>query len=229
MTPSMSREVSRLDRCGAGVCAALVVGQVFFLAHLLQLSLGESALLALLAGLPIALACYGLLLHASDKRWVRMSVVMFAAGGFGMLFGYRVDSGPLGLYGLLEVCRSWSADPFWPSPEQLWLKIGLMPWACVGMLVGGNVGMVTFDLLHRRRTRSVARAIGLYGVCNLGMLLGMAMTEHAVTFLTTGLSQITAGTLMMAAMLVGMTSGMGAALALAARLPGVGGVIGRET
>lgn len=229
MTPSMSRDVLRLDRGGAGICGALVVGQVLFLAYLLRLSMTESALLALLAGLPVALGCYGLLLYANDRRWVRILVVMFAVGGFGMLLGCMVDSGPLGLYGLLDICRSWSTDLIWPSPAQLWLKVSLMPWACVGMLVGGNVGIAAFDALHHRRAQSAVRVVGLYGTCNVGMLLGMVMTEHAVTRLAIGLGQTTAGTLMMTAMLVGMISGMGAALALLARLSRIGTAFSRVT
>lgn len=226
MTPSASSDVLSRDRRGAGVFGALVIGQVFFLVYLLQLNAVESLLFTLLAGLPLVLACYSLLAHAGDKRWVHLPVAMFAAGGFGMLLGCLVDFGPLGLYGLLEICRSWSANALWPSVAQLWRMIGLMPWACFGMAAAGTAGMMLFDALHRRRAESVGHRIGFYGVCNAGMLLGMAITEHVVARLTAGLGQAAAGALMVAAMLAGMTLGMSALLMLMTRIPRIGRAFG---
>jgi len=221
------RETLRPDRCEAGICGALVIGQALFLAYLLRLSVIESMLFALLVGLPVALACYGLLARSNDRCRMDLLVVMFATGGFGMLLGCVADFGPLRLYGLLGICRSLSNDVYWPGPTQLWLMIRLMPWACVGMLAGGILGMAAFDALRHRQAKPAARRIGQYVVCNVGMLLGMVICEHVVTRITTGLSQGVAGALTVAGMLVGMTLGMSAMLALAARASMVGRVVGR--
>lgn len=218
MTPSTRRDVLRLDRGGAGVISVLVIGQALLLTYLLWLNAAESLLFILLMGLPIALACYVLLTHAGDKRQVYLPVVMFAAGGFGMLLGCLADFGPLGLYSLLGMCQSWSSSSFWPSTSQLWLMIALMPWACFGMLAVGTAGMMLFDALHHRRAQSIGHRIGFYGVCNAGMFLGMVITEHVTTRLATGLGQAAAGALMVAAMLLGMTLGMSALLAVASRI-----------
>lgn len=98
----------------------------------------------------------------------------------------------------------------------------LMPWACIGMLAGGTAGMALFDALDRRRAQSLSHRIGIYGVCNAGMLLGMAIAEHMVTRLALGLEQEVAGALTVVAMLAGMTAGMSMLLSLAARIPGIG-------
>lgn len=224
--PSALRESWRINHCRAGVVGALVIGQIFFLAHLWQLSVTNSTLFALGAGLPIAVVCYGLLARPGNKRCVQSLVVMFAAGGFGMLLGCVVDFGPLGLYGLLGLCRSWASSAFWPSPAELWLMTNLMPWACFGMVAGGNAGMVLFDALDRRRAQSVGHRIGFYAVCNVGMLLGMVMAEHAVTRLTFGLEQEVAVALTVGAMLVGMTAGMSVLLSLVTRIPTIGRAFG---
>jgi len=224
--PSTLRETWRIDRCRAGIVGALVIAQIFLLAHLWQLNVTNSTLFALGAGLPTAVACYFLLARPGNKRGVQSLVVMFAAGGFGMLLGCVVDFGPLGLYGLLGVCRSWASSAWWPSPEELWRMTNLMPWACFGMVAGGNAGMVLFDALDRHRIQPVGHRIGFYGVCNVGMLLGMMMGEHAVTRLAFGLEQEAAAALMVGAMLVGMTAGMSVLLSLATRIPTVGRAFG---
>lgn len=223
--PSAWREARRLDQGRAGFAGALVMGQMIFLAHLLQLSVAESLLFVAGAGLPLAVACYGLLARSANKSWVPSLLVMFAAGGFGMLLGFMVDFGPLGLYGLLGLCRSWESSAWWPGPAELWRMTTLMPWACIGMLAGGNAGMALFDAFDRRHARPIGLRIGVYGLCNAGMLLGMAVAEHVVTRLALGLEQELAGVLTVVAMLAGMAAGMSALLSLAARLPGIGRAI----
>ena len=222
MMPSALRETWRIDHCRAGVVGALVIGQIFFLVYLWQLNVAKSMLFALGAGLPVAVACYGLLARPGNKRCVQSLAVMFAAGGFGMLLGCVVDFGPLGLYGLLGLCRSWASSALWPGPADLWLMTNRMPWACFGMLAGGNAGMALFDALDRRRAQSVGHRIGFYGVCNAGMLLGMVIAEHAVTRLALDLDQEVAAALTVVAMLAGMAMGMSTLLSLAMRLPAIG-------
>lgn len=226
MMPSALREARRVDYGRAGVIGALVIGQIFLLAYLLRLSVAQAMLLALGAGLPVTMLCYRLLARAGNKRCLRSLVVMFAAGGFGMLLGCIVDFGPLGLYELLGLCRSWASAEFWPGTTELWLMISLMPWACFGMLAFGNAGMMLFDALDHHRARSVTHLIGFYGVCNTGMLLGMMIAEHVVTRFSLGLGQEVAGALTVVAMLAGMTAGMTALLSLAARIPTFGRAFG---
>lgn len=226
MTPSMLREMSATDRCTVGVVGTLAVGQTLLLANLLQLSFAESAVLVAFAGTPAALACCVLLARANDRRWMPRLVVMFAAGGFGMLLGCTVDFGPLGLYALLGICRSWSSDTFLPSPARVWLMFTLTPWACVGMLAFGTAGMALLDARQRRRVLTGGGLTGFYCICGVGMLLGMAIAEHVATGLAIRLGPIAAGAVMVVAMLAGMLAGMGALMALATRAPKIGRVLG---
>lgn len=222
MTLSAWCDARRLDQARAGLVGALVMGQMIILALLWQLSLADSLLFVAGAGLPIAMACYRLLARPASRSRVQSALVMFAAGGFGMLLGFIVDFGPLGLYGLLGLCRSWESSAWWPSPAELWRMTTLMPWACIGMLAGGNAGMALFRAPERRRTRPIAFRIGVCAFCSAGMLLGMAVAEHVATRVALGLEQDVAGALTMVAMLAGMAAGMSAPLSLAARIPRIG-------
>ncbi len=200
-------------RARPGLCGALVAAQCVLLAYLLQMSPGVSASLVLGVGIPLAIACYALLALGARRGNIELSILMFAAGGFGLLLGCVADFGSLGLYGLLGMCRSWPTEGAWPTPEQLWTKLNLMPWAWVGMVVGSNASMA-LGLLHRR-AKSAGSAAALYGICNAGMLLGMVAAELLVTRLTPGLGQTAAGVVTVAAMMAGMVAGANALLALA--------------
>jgi hypothetical protein len=79
-----------------------------------------------------------------------------------------------------------------------------------------------FDAQYRRHVHSIGSLIGLYGVGNAGMLLGMLITEDVVTRFTIDLGQVLAGSLMVVAMLLGMTLGMSALLAVASRISRIG-------
>src|SRR5581483_9491468 len=86
----------------------------------------------------------------------------------------------LGLYGMLGMCRSWSAGGIWPTPEQLWAKVNVMPWASLGMMVGGNVG-VALDL------DPIAAGVAMVAAMLLGMILGMnalLAAARALSFLS---------------------------------------------
>lgn len=195
------------------VCGALVAAQCVLLVYLLPLSPGVSVSVAFAVGVPLAIACYALLTRSAPRGNIELSVLMFAAGGFGLLLGCVADFGSPGLYGLLGMCRSWPITGAWPTPEQLWAKMNLMPWAWFGMVVGSNASMA-LGLLHRR-AKSAGSAVALYGICNAGMLLGMVAAELLVTRLTPGLGQTAAGVATVAAMLAGMVAGANALLALA--------------
>ena len=71
-------------------------------------------------------------------------------------------------------------------------------------------------------THSIGSLIGLYGVGNAGMLLGMLITEDVVTRFTIDLGQVLAGSLMVVAMLLGMTLGMSALVAVTSRISRIG-------
>ncbi|MEJ2347241.1 MAG: hypothetical protein P8090_17950, partial [Gammaproteobacteria bacterium] len=101
----------------AVAAAALVWLQVAMLGYLLYLGLLGAALMALVVGTPAALASRWLLLRARG-RCLRMSVMMLAAGGFGMLAGCIADLGQVGLYGMLALCRG--AAPSWFDARQWW-------------------------------------------------------------------------------------------------------------
>lgn len=198
------------------ICGALAGAQCLLLAYLLHLSVHASAGVALLAGLPLAFLCHELLARRGDRRSVQLTVVMFAAGGFGLMLGCIADFGSLGLYGMLGMCRSWSAGGIWPTPEQLWAKVNVMPWASLGMMVGGNVG-VALGVVHPR-ARPVGGAFETYVLCNLGMLVGMVTAEQLATRLALDFDPTAAGVAMVAAMLLGMILGMNALLAAARAL-----------
>jgi hypothetical protein len=209
---AVSTERVSANRRRPGICGALVAAQFVLLVYLLQLSPGAVAGLALVVGVPLAFGCY-VLARGAYRGDLQLSVLMFAAGGCGLLAGCMADFGSLGVYGLLGMCRSSSLAGAWPTPEHLWAKMNLMPWAWLGMALGSNAAMA-LGLLHRRAA-SACGAAALYGVCNVGMLLGMVAAELLVTRLTLGLSQTVAGVAMIAAMLAGMVLGTNALLALA--------------
>lgn len=213
MSTAISTERMSARRGRPGLCGALVAAQCVLLLYLLPLSPGVSISFAFAVGVPLAIACYALLLRSAPRGNIELSVLMFAAGGFGLLLGCVADFGSLGLYGLLGMCRSWSIAGAWPTLEQLWAKVGLMPWAWCGMVVASNMAMA-FGLLHRR-AKSAGSALALYAICNVGMLLGMVAAELLVTRLTPGLGQTAAGVATVAAMLAGMVAGANALLALA--------------
>lgn len=192
-----------------GICGALVVGQSVLLAYLLHLDTYVGGVVVL-AGFALAAGCHGLLARLGDHRSVQLTVIMSAAGGLGLLLGFVADFGALGLYGWLELCRS--AAGVWPAPEQWWGKMSLMPWAWIGMAVGSNAGMA-LDIW--RRGVSAGRAIETFGLCNAGMLFGMAVAEQAAARLTLGLEQTAAALVMVVAMLAGMALGMNAMLTAA--------------
>jgi hypothetical protein len=190
--------------------AALVWLQVTMLGYLLYLGTIVTVLLALAVGSPAALASHRLMLRARN-HCLRMSVMMLAAGGFGMLAGCIADLGQVGLFGMLALCRG--AAPSWFDPRQWWTVMTLTPWAYFGMLAGGTAGMAWLDAAEVRRV-SILRRVALYGFCDLGMVTGMLLVEHWVARLSADVAPTVGGVLMVASMLVGMGAGMAAAYQL---------------
>lgn len=201
-----------LQRTEAGICCTLVVAQSGLLAYLLHFNAPGLAGMVIFAGLPLAWACYALLTRCANRADVQRGVLMVAAGGFGLLLGCTADFGALGFYGLIGVCRSWASGSG-AIPERLWDQVELMPWAWAGMLLGSNAAMA-WAALHRR-ARSIARACGIFTLCNAGMLFGMLAAEQGMTRVTLGWDQTVAGIAMFAGMIAGMVLGMHALLAAA--------------
>jgi len=179
---------------------------VMLFVYLLALGAGPSLLLAIGITVPTGLAGYLLLCRAGSSRYTTMALGMFALGGIGMLLGCMVDFGPLGLYGLLSVCRNFPLGV--GGVEVYWQKLQLSPWTYAGMWLGANLGM----LLSRRdiglAQESITGQLRIMAVCNLGMLAGLLPAEFLITQLVNLSWQVSAAGLMVLAMLLCMSAGM---------------------
>ncbi len=188
----------------------LILGQVLLLSYLLPLERMAVLVVGLVVAAAAATACCRLLDRDDGGRNRCMLVVMFSAGGFGMLLGSTVDLGGLGLYGLVALCQSLPLSAI--QLEGFWQRMALTPWTYVGMLLGGNLGMLAFDLAKPPRHR--LRTILGYGLCNLGMMAGMVAGEEILMGLNGWLTQGLVAALMFPAMLAGMILGMAMLTAL---------------
>ncbi len=188
----------------------LILGQVLLLSYLLPLERMPVLIVGMAVAAAAASTCCRLLDRELGGRNRCMLVVMFSAGGFGMLLGSTVDLGGLGLYGLLALCQNLSFTA--TQLEGFWQRMALTPWTYVGMLLGGNLGMLVFDLAKPPRQK--LRTILGYGLCNVGMLVGMVAGEGFLMGLTGWLSQGVSAALMFPAMLAGMILGMALLIAL---------------
>jgi hypothetical protein len=187
---------------------ALIVAQVLVTAYLMVLDISNTLLLVLLLGLPVALCCNYLLGKSLTYGYVRMSVVMFAAGGLGMLIGCSMDLNQTGLYAYVSLCQSEGFSFAERGASLLWQKLQLLPWTYLGMLIGGNLGMSLLKGKRCNRPLTRGRLIFLYLLCNAGMLLGMVLAEALASGFIANLGQPLAAGLMVISMLVGMTLGM---------------------
>lgn len=185
----------------------LIFSQVIFFGYLLALDTFSLFLISLFIGLPLALVSR-FLLTRQVVRYTKMSIVMFATGGFGMLLGSVFDLGQFGIYGLLSICRSEPFSLFFWETDSLWLKFQLTPWSYIGMFVCGNIGMWLFDDLRIKRSLDVLQVIYIYMICNMGMLIGMSLGEGISSILMLQFSQFMAAAFMIIFMLLGMVIGM---------------------
>lgn len=206
VSPGMAREF----------VSVLIVAQAVMACYLLALDGKMALLFAGLCGVPVALLFSLLLRKNSAHHHTQMAIVMFAAGGFGMMLGCAADLGRTGLLGLLSVCQSMPLSLL-PDPGQVWQKMQLTPWTYVGMFVGGNLGMLLIKELRPGVHLGLFKAASVYAVCNIGMLIGMLLGEAIATRLVVDINQLFAAGLMMALMLLGMTLGMVAMLVVAER------------
>lgn len=212
-------DVGLAEKLKGGIVCALVLAQGLLFCRLLALHASTTLLVAFLYGLPLALACGLLVIRKSRLRYVDMTMAMFAAGGLGMFSGCLADMNGLGLYGLqglLSLCRATAGLPL--GLDTLWLKVQFTPWMYIGMFVGGNIGMLLFDILWFRRFPARANSFYDYIICNAGMLIGMLLGDGLSMLLTTGLNPLWASVAMLVFMLLGMTLGMITLLHLSARL-----------
>lgn len=110
------------------IILALIVSQSILFFYLLALDVSSILFFALLCAIPIALASRLLLTLKVKLLDAKMSVVMFATGGFGMLLGCVADLGQLGVYGLLSICQLTPSSMSGWGEDILWQKIQLTPW-----------------------------------------------------------------------------------------------------
>lgn len=194
------------------------LGLLLVVLFALLLSSGPATLLqsTVLLGVPAMVVSY--LLSGCDRgqRYIQMGLSMFIAGGIGLLAGCAIEFGPLGLYGFLSLCRS---IPLAVSPailELFWQKLQLSPWTFLGMILGGNLGMLLFGSALRADAQPSRWQV--LGVCNAGMLAGMLLGELLMNPLLAIAQPLIAVTLMVLTMLACMTLGMLLALALLDRV-----------
>jgi hypothetical protein len=188
------------------------LGLVLAFALLFSWHLGAGLSGALLLGLPMLLISYYLLHLNGSQRLIRMGLAMFSGGGIGMLLGCAQDLGPLGLYGLLSLCQSVPVNIL--DLGQYWQKLQLSPWTYIGMLVGGNLGMVLINGQCRAAQAAGQSLFSVLLVCNAGMLLGMALSEVLMVSIVSLSQPLLAAVLMVLVMLSTMTLGMLLALKL---------------
>ncbi len=200
------------------VIYALIVAQVILLCYLLALDIPTTILVSVLCGLPIAILCNALLQDRPHLRYTDMSVVMFSAGGFGMLIGCIVDLGQLGLYGLLSWCQSSPSAQIGTGLETFLTKAQLTPWTYVGMFAGGNIGMFLSEKLTRNPPGQHRAQPHMYLICNIGMWVGMLAGESAAMMLIDIASLFWSALAMVVFMLLGMILGMIAFLNLSDRI-----------
>lgn len=206
------------NRLKLSIIIALIVAQPILFSYLLALDVSATLLLTLLCGIPIALGSSFLLTRGVNHCYARMSIVMFAAGGFGMLLGYVVDLNQMGLYALLSICRATPSSMSGWGLGALWQKIQLTPWTYLGMFGAGNLGMLFLDDIRPGHSLAFRNVIYIYVICNVSMLYGMLLGEGIFAALIDNLNQFLAAGLMVISMLLGMIFGMVVLMALVNRL-----------
>lgn len=197
------------------IIIGLIVAQLLLFLYLLNIDITVMLLFIALCSIPFILTNHLLLSRKMKSRYLKMSLVMFASGGFGMLLGYVVDLGPVGVYGLLAICQLTPYSLSGWGIDTIWQKIQMTPWAYIGMFTCGNLGMLFLDGLRSSQSLASIKALYLYTVCNMGMLIGMLLGEAIAIQLTENINQLIAAGLMISLMLTGMTLGMVTMLAIA--------------
>jgi len=208
-TRSESRRVAERDAWGL---ALLIAVTLFMTSQALAVGLSNRLLVVLM--ITLALSAWALQLVAGWRgfSYLKTLLVMMLMGHLGMLLGAAMDFGAAGLLMLAGWCSTLSGVGL----GNLWSKLGIAPWSHVGMLLGCNLGM----LLSGCNTR-LARRVGTPGwlflsLSNLGMLLGLLLSEAWQPVLSGGLQLL--ALVMVVQMLLAMAAGMAATWWLARRL-----------
>ena len=200
------------------IIIALIVAQPVLFFYLLNVDVSVILLFIFLCSIPLVLANHSLLTRKVKSRDLKMSVVMFATGGFGMLLGCVADLGQLGVYGLLSICQATQSYVSGWGVGTLWLKIQLTPWTYIGMFTFGNFGMLFLDGLNSSHSLASMKVLYIYLICNIGMLFGMLLGESISSAFIVYLNPFLAAGLMIISMLLGMVFGMVVLMALANKL-----------
>jgi len=200
------------------IIIALIIAQSILFFYLLALDVSAILFFALLCAVPIALTSRLLLSRKVILLYAKMSVVMLATGGFGMLLGCVADLGQLGVYGLLSICQLTPSSISGWGVGILWQKIQLTPWTYIGMFTCGNLGMSFLGDLRSSHSLAPIKILYLYVNCNIGMLFGMLLGESISSAFIVYLNPFLAAGLMIILMLLGMIFGMVVFMALANKL-----------
>lgn len=193
--------------------SAMIMMQVILACYLLALDLQTALLITAVFGLPVTLLCALLLRKEQGHHHTKMTIVMLAVSGLGMMLGCNADLGRTGLLSLLSMCQS-TPLTLLSGPGTVWQKIQLTPWTYIGMFIGGNLAMLSVKELRPGADLSLQKTFYLYTICNLGMLIGMLGGEAMATQIVNDINQFIAAALMIALMLTGMSLGMVATLAV---------------
>ncbi|MBD3610803.1 MAG: hypothetical protein HUJ30_09665 [Gammaproteobacteria bacterium] len=186
----------------------LLFGQVILVAYLLAMSAQNMVLFMVFSIIPIWLLCHLVSKRPVSEPYSEMGLVMFAAGGFGMLLGSLFDIGQLGPYALLSYCRDNSLSTIFFDSNKIVQFFSLMPWSFIGMILTGNLAMLLFDSMGMHRHMTFRQYIYIYLVCNIGMLMGMLVGEAAASMIDMSINGTVAAAMMLLLMIIGMTLGM---------------------
>ncbi len=194
-------------RCKPIVFTAFAFLQMLLLGHLLTIDIVYALSFAVVFGIPVSVICHSILQSQLSIN-IRMAIAMTAVGGFGMLLACLLETGPLGLSGLVDMCQAISSSSSLFSPDWVWKRFMLTPWMYMGMVLGCNLGMWLLDNPENTQTQSNLKHLMLYGSCNVGMFLGMFLFEHIAILLTVHTNFSNSPPLMVSMMLLGMLFGM---------------------
>lgn len=196
------------------IIIGLIVAQLVLFFYLLNVDITAIVLFVSLCSIPLVLTNPLLLKIKLKSRYLKISLIMFASGGFGMLLGCAIDLGQVGVYGLLSICQLTPYSLSGWGIDSVWQKIQLTPWTYIGMFTCGNLGMLFLDGRRSSHSSVSIKTLYLYIVCNIGMLMGMLLGEAIAIQLTGNINQLLAAGLMISLMLAGMTLGMITTLAI---------------
>jgi hypothetical protein len=210
--PSTRSESRRLaERDGWGL-ALLIAVTLLMTAQALAVDLSDRLLVSLL--ITLALSAWALQLLAGWRgfSYLKTLLVMMLMGHLGMLLGAAMDFGAAGLLMLAGWCSTLSGVGL----GNLWSKLGMAPWSHVGMLLGCNLGMLLSGCNNALAQRWHMPGWLFLSLSNLGMLLGLLLSEAWQPALSGSLQLL--ALVMVVQMLLAMAAGMAGAWWLTRRL-----------